>query len=112
MQSNKQFESFNSGILDIFQIKKNEIIKEVAAGIRFQDKTIGVSRYYEAKVASSRVDRLVSIQMIDNVDQGNLVMIENIQYMIGQIQYKYDTMPPTLWLSLERVVLIKRGTNE
>lgn len=102
------FETFNSGILNICEVKDNKIIADVVKGIRYQNKTIGVTRYWNAQVASAKIDKLVSIPWIKGIEYSHIALINKEQYKINQIQVKEDTNPPTLLISLEKQVMIRK----
>ena len=70
-------------------------------GLRFGDQTVGVTRFWSAKVASSSIDRLVAILPVPGISQKDLCIIEGQQYTIKQIQTKLDKTPACLFLSLE-----------
>ena len=80
--------------------------------VRFGDRTVGVSRYWNAKTAGNKVDRMVSIQLDvwknSSADVQDVVIIQNGyikgQYKIIQIQIKYDSSPPTAYLTLEKLI--------
>lgn len=105
------FETFNSGILDICKVKDNKVIADVVKGIRYQNKTIGVTRYWNAQVASAKIDKLISIPLIRGVEYSHIILINREQYKINQIQPKEDTNPPTLLLSLEKQVMLRKDTR-
>lgn len=107
MQTDR-FETFNSGVLDIVQIKDNKIIADFMRGVRFQDKTVGMSRYWKANVSSVKIDRLVSIQAGLSVKTDLMVLIGKEQYKIKQVQYKQDTKPPSMLLSLEGQTMTRK----
>ena len=76
---------------------------------------MGVQRYWQAKTAGSKVDRLVAIPLaITNVtviETRDIVILtgERLkkgegQYQILQIQLKQDAEPPALYLSLSKLV--------
>lgn len=103
-----RFETFNSGILDIVQLKENKIVSDIERGVRFQEKTVGINRYWQANVVSVKIDRLVSVQAGLPVMTDHMVLIGKDQYKIKQVQYKQDTKPPTMLLSLERQVMVRK----
>lgn len=107
-----KFETFNSGILELCQVRENKIIRTVQAGIRFGDKTIGVNRYWQAQVSSAKVDRLVAVQIIPDIEYDQIVLINGVQYKLLQIQFRQDTKPSTLLLSLERLVVLRKDERD
>lgn len=113
-QIKSRFETFNDGILSICEIDERIITRNKMEHIRFGNRTVGVQRYWNAKTAGNKVDRMVSIPLsvlgIDMVETQDVVILENEvaygdgQYQIMQVQLKYDAEPPSLYLSLEKLV--------
>ena len=97
---NRDFETFGDGILSICIVKEHCIAGTKQEKIRFGNKTVGISRFYQAKVASDMISRMVAIPYIPEISQTDLVIIEGVQYKISQIQNKFDAKPPCLYLSL------------
>lgn len=95
------FVTFNDGVLDLCKVKDRTIIETKQKGLRFGNQTVGVVRFWEAKVASSNIDRVVSILPVNEISQKDICIIKGIQYKIKQIQMKYDKKPVCMFLSLE-----------
>lgn len=80
--------------------------------VRFGNRTVGISRFWQAKTAGNDVSRLIAVPyeviQILNIDIHDVVLFEsetsNEQYQILQIQHKFDTTPPAMYLSLEKLV--------
>lgn len=109
MKANK-FETFNSGVAEICEVEGKNITKALMKP-RFEDKTVGMSRFYEAKVAGSKVERLISIPFNDVISKENVVVISEIQYEIDLIQTKFDTLPKTLLVTLSEMVIRKKDVR-
>lgn len=113
----RQFETFDDGILSVCETEEEQraLLRTKLDGIRFGNRTVGVQRFWSAKTAGNKIDRLVSIplaalsvepvQALDIVilDQ-EVIQTEMKQYQVKQIQMKYDTVPPAAYLSLEKLV--------
>lgn len=95
------FVTFNDGVLDLCKVKDRTIIETKQKGLRFGNQTVGVVRFWKAKVASSNIDRVVSILPVNEISQKDICIIKGIQYKIKQIQVKYDKKPVCMFLSLE-----------
>lgn len=54
-----KFTTFNDGSLDICSVKGRKIVETRQAGIRFGFRTVGIKRFYEAKVLSNQIDEVV-----------------------------------------------------
>ncbi len=108
-----EFTTFNDGILDICEVKERTIIRTKQKGVRFGKKTVGISRFWQAKVSSSTVDALISILPVPEISKQDICIINGRQYKILQIQDKFDQAPPYLLLSLERnPILYKDARHE
>lgn len=108
-----EFETFGDGLLSICETDERSITRTKMEHIRYGNKTVGVQRFWQAKTAGNKVDKMVAIPM--EVLQLNQVLVNDIailetepgspgQYQILQIQSKYDSRPPVLYLSLERLI--------
>ena len=100
---NRKFETFNDGTLVVCEVSGRALIGTKISGIRFGDKTVGVSRFWDAKVLGNTISRMICIPPISVIERNDVVLIEDKQYQIVQIQEKIDTFPPCLYLSLESV---------
>lgn len=109
---NKEFVTFNDGELTICEVKNRNIVATKAEGVRFGNQTVGINRFWKAKVASSTVDRLVSIPIMQGVTTQNVCIIRGEQYKILQIQEKFDQSPPCLFLTLERIQTAYKDVRE
>ena len=99
-----KFTTLKDGSLDICSVKGRKIVETRQAGIRFGFRTVGIKRFYEAKVLSNQIDEVVAILPVEDISTMDICIIGEKQYKIIQIQNKYDAAPPCLLLSLERVV--------
>lgn len=94
------FERFNDGICTIHLIDEDGNATEAKENLRFQERTVGVKRYYEAMTAKVTVDRLVRVPQRPWLTTEYLVVIDGAVYEIRQVQSIGDTMPKTNDLSL------------
>lgn len=102
--SNKKMETFNDGMIEVCIVKERSIIgNRINKKIRYGNKVIGFSRFYKAKLASSSVDKVISIPFVPVIQPTDLVIIGSEQYKITLIQDKYDTLPQSRYLTLERI---------
>ena len=107
----KGFVTFNDGVLDLCKVKDRTITETKQKGLRFGNQTVGVVRFWEAKVASSNIDRVVAILPVDEISQKDMCIIKGIQYKIKQIQIKYDKNPVCMFLSLEENSIAYKDTR-
>lgn len=108
----RNFITFNDGILDVCQVKNRKIIRTKIKGLRFGYRTVGVKRFYEAKVVSDKIDEVVSIPQSPQITTLDICIIRGIQYKIVQTQNKYDSLPASTFLSLERIVTLYEDVRE
>lgn len=112
----RQFETFGDGLLAVCEADERTITRTKMEHIRFGNRTVGVQRFWQAKTAGNKVDKLLAVPLsvldIDMIEVNDVVILENEivigeksgQYQILQIQPKYDKKPPALYLSLEKLV--------
>lgn len=97
-----EFKTFSDGRLDICEAKERKILRTKEHGIRFGRRTVGVSRFWQAKVASSTIDAVVAIPLRGGITTTDICIIGDKQFKIKQVQDKFDEYPPCTLLSLER----------
>lgn len=124
----KQFEPFGDGLLTICEADERTLTRTKVEHIRFGNRTVGVARYWQAKTAGNKIDKVISIPLAVAeavlIETQDIVIMENEtdwlwdrmefdenemqdqsgHYQILQIQEKYDTAPPALYLSLGKLV--------
>ena len=106
VQKKNGFETFSDGILEICTTDERRLIGTKVKEIRFGDRTIGVQRYWQAKTAGNKVDRLLSIPYSET----GIGLIETNDVVIIQVQPKFDSKPESIYLSLEKIIhLYKEG---
>lgn len=109
------FETFGDGLLCICEADERKLISTKIDNVRFGKKTVGISRFYQAKTAGNKVDKVICIpvEILRQccIETGDVVILQNEvkdnqkgQYQILQIQEKMDTRPPCLYLSLEKLL--------
>ena len=112
----RQFETFGDGLLAVCEADERTITRTKLEHIRFGNRTVGVQRFWQAKTAGNKVNKLLAVPLsvleIDLIEVNDVVILENEtemkdqagQYQILQAQPKYDARPPALYLSLEKLV--------
>lgn len=94
------FEIFNDGICSFCEIDDDGNAGAVKAAIRYQERTIGVTRFYEAMTAKVQVDRLIRIPAQPWMTTEYLAVIGSEVFEIKQVQKINDTLPKTDDISL------------
>lgn len=108
---NRKFETFGDGILAICEVSERSLVKTRHQNVRFGDKTVGVTRFFQAKVASDQISKLVAVPAVPGVRQTDVVLIGGAQYRIVQIQDKFDACPPCLYLSLAESKIVYKDVR-
>jgi hypothetical protein len=107
-------QTFNDGILDIYEVKNiaeagkkpvKGLTKKKASALRFEERTVGMSRFWTAKQSQVQINQMLRTPRINSVSTQDVVITNGgKQYEIKQIQYIPDVEPPCMDLSLERLV--------
>ncbi len=110
--ANKKIQVFNDGIVTIYSVdniaekgnKPKEGLTKKVGPLRYQKRTVGMSRYWTAMQAQVRVDQVIRVPQISSIStQEVAIPIDGLQYKIVQIQHIEDVQPPSMDLSLERI---------
>lgn len=106
-----QTQTFNDGIVSIYKVdniaqpgnmpKDGLIIK--VKNLRFEERTVGMSRYWTALQDNARIEQLLRMPRINSVTVHDVAILNGQQYDIMQVQYPPDVEPPCMDLSLERL---------
>ena len=113
--SSNHFENFGDGLLTVCETDERTLIKTKLANVRYGNRTVGVTRFWQAHTAGNKVDKLVAVPLavteVALIEVNDVVILENEKpegqaghYQILQLQPKFDTKPPALYLSLERMM--------
>lgn len=105
-------QTFNDGIVSIYSVedialpgnmpKEGLSLKE--GNLRYDERTVGMGRYWTAMQAQARISLLLRVQRLRNVSTQDIAIPnDGEQYRIVQIQYPEDIVPPVMDLSLERI---------
>lgn len=73
------------------------------AKLPYDERVVGMARYWTAKQASATIDVLVRTHQRRDITTHDVVILrDGKQYDIVQVQYLPDTEPPMMDLSLQR----------
>ncbi len=100
-QANREL--FNDGVCILCRTDKRKIVANVAR-LRFGIRTVGVTRFYQAKIADSGIDKLISVPFNSFISSKHIVLINDEQYNIKLVQEKYDTVPPSMYITLQKTI--------
>lgn len=108
----KLTQTFNDGVLTVYSVgniasagnkPKNGLTSKLI-GLRYEERVVGMSRYWTALQAQAKVNQMLRVPRINSVSIQDIVIpIDGKQYKIVQIQYIQDVEPACMDLSLERV---------
>lgn len=106
----KEFLCFNDGITNIYAVdniaspgdQPKQGLRLMFSGLRFEYKTIGVRRNYEALQANVKLSEMIQIPIHREISSQDVAIINNRQYDIDQVQHLTDTNPPSSKLTLSR----------
>lgn len=111
MPKQTRTQTFNDGICQICEVHNiaapGEMPKDgiaEKAKLRYEERTVGMSRFWAAMQAQSKIHLLLRMPQIRSVNDYDVVVLrDGEQYVIKQIQYPKDVEPPSMDLSLERL---------
>lgn len=73
--------------------------------LRYDERTVGINRYYTAMQNKVRIDMLLRCPRRRGVTTNDIAIPnDGQQYEIKQVQYPEDVTPPSMDLSLQKVV--------
>lgn len=97
------FETFNDGLCSLCIMDDDGNPGMERERLRYQERIVGVRRYYEAMTAKVQVDRLIRVPFRDWLTSEYLVVIGGEVYEIGQVQVIPDSLPKCNDLSLRLI---------
>lgn len=71
--------------------------------LRYDERTVGIKRFYTAMQADTRIDRLIRCPRLDSVSVHDVLAIGDEQYEIEQVQYPVEVKPPSMDVTLRRL---------
>lgn len=106
-----KIQQYNDGILAIYKVsniaepgnKPKNGLTVTYGVIRYEERTVGITRNNLAKQDHSQIDSLVRVQKLQDVSVHDVVIMSGKQYDIYQVQYINDVSPKSMDLSLERL---------
>ena len=72
--------------------------------IHFHEATVGERRFWDAQVSGVEIVRAVNVPELTQVERGDVLIIEGVQYEVAQKDRK-DTKPVSWLLSLKKAVV-------
>ena len=105
-------QTFNDGIVNIYSVSNiadpgklpKDGLKVKSSGLRYEERTVGMGRFWTAKQANARIDLLIRTPQLRSVSTLDIAIPKDgNQYKIAQVQYPKDVEPPAMDLSLQRL---------
>lgn len=110
MIRNSRTQTFNDGIVHIYNVSDSAEDGNMPAEklkpketLRFNRRTIGLTRYYTALQANQQVDAVIRCPYRRTVSAQDIAQIEKKQYRVTLVQVPEDIVPPVMDLTLERL---------
>lgn len=105
-----EFLTFCDGLCEIRRIEKNKPGESLAT-VHYGDRSITAKRYYTARAASEKVDKLIQVPAHPRFvpDVGLCCIINNVRYDIDAVQYLPAVNPPSYILTLRHVGVVHDG---
>ena len=97
------FETFNDGLCSLREIDDDGNAGLEKAHIRYQERTVGVKRYYEAMTNKVQVDMLIRIPWQPWLTTEYFAFIKDQVYEIKQVQTIPESLPKTNDVSLHYI---------
>ena len=114
-------QSFNDGAVSIYAVKNKAksgdkpkerlVLKKT---LRYEERTVGIKRYYAAKQANVRVDYVLRVPRQRDIVSGDVAIPnDGAQYRVVQVQYPRGVIPLVADLTLEGVPVnyVKEGDD-
>lgn len=104
-------QTFNDGVCAIYAVKNiappgrkpKEVLEVKTEGLCYEERTVGVTRFYVAKRSEERIDRVLRVPRTGAVSVRDVcVPVDGEQYRIRQVQHVMGVAPPSDDLALER----------
>lgn len=104
-------QQFNDGIVDIYSVQNiaesgnmpKDGLKIKISNLRYEERTVGMGRYWTAAQAQVRIEQLLRVPRISSVSTQDIAIVNGQQYKIVQIQYPPGIEPSCMDLSLQRL---------
>lgn len=115
---NEITQSYNDGVLTLYSQQddaepgyqpKPKLVKE--AELRFEERKLGIQRYYSAAQNQQRVERLLRVPRIAINAQDVVKIHDGRMYRVELVQAVPDVFPPSLDLTLSRIEQIAEVTG-
>ena len=109
---NEITQSFNSGVVRIFSVKDcsdpgtkpHPVPDEMKAEVRYDERSLGIRRYFTALENQVQVDRVIRIPKAADISSQDIAITQDgKRYRIDLVQQTSGVYPPCLDLTLTRI---------
>lgn len=113
--NNQISQTFNDGIVSICKVEDiaqvgrapKPHVTEIKYKLRYEEKRVGVTRFYSAKQAQIQIDRVIRVNRVPGINTNDIaVFVDGAKYRIEQVQKVEGIYPECMDISL---VLYDRG---
>jgi hypothetical protein len=99
-----EFVSFTDGVCNIFTTDSDdERLPDKYSNLGFSKRVLGFKRYFEASARQIDINRVIRIPQVSGIDTYDFVEIDTVKYGVKMVQEIYDTNPPCIDLTLDKV---------
>ena len=108
----KKTQTFNSGVVKLYHTAyvsepggmPQEGLSPGFLALRYQEKTVGMERYYKAMREGQQIILKIRCPRADSVSVHDVAVLPGgVQYRVRQVQLPEDVSPPVMDLALERM---------
>lgn len=99
-----EYLTFTDGWATSWVVRDRKLLRERQQVIHFREATVGERRFWDAQVAGVQIVRAVYVPELAQVMEGDVLIINGIQYEVAQKDRK-DTKPVSWLLSLKKAVV-------
>lgn len=107
----RKFQTFHDGVCRVCAVENTappglrpKCGVKVRYRLRYQNRSLGVTRFYAAKAAQERVDCVIRVLRREDIRTDQVVILrDGEQYTVRMVQHPPDVTPPSTDLTLERI---------
>ena len=96
--------TFTDGWATSWVVRDRKLQRERQQVIHFHEATVGERRFWDAQVSGVEIVRAVNVPELTQVERGDVLIIDGVQYEVAQKDRK-DTKPVSWLLSLKKAVV-------
>ena len=100
-----EYLTFTDGWATSWVVRDRKLQSVRQQTIHFHEDTVGERRFWDAQVAGVQIVRAVRVPELSQVMEGDVLIIEGVQYEVMQKDRKTDKKPTSWLLSLKKVVV-------